>query len=290
MRRALSSGFCNLHDPERIKAITKSKEIQISKRKRIDEILTIVTDTCISNGWSYTIDNIDEKEFLSACLSVSKRVPPAYEEITALINIQLKKDKSFTFQIEKTSFHNYGIKALLDALSAAFENKNCIGPQNAKSNDTMYDDNLLLLSTVFKNFYQSTLQLLDRHDSRETLHINDEYDLQDYLFPILKLHYKDIRIEEFSPSRSGANSRIDFLLFNENIIIETKMTKKQLTDKLIGEQLIIDKDRYKAHPKCKKILCFVYDPNHYIKNPIGLETDLEEVSNSFEFRVFIYPK
>ena len=72
----------------------------------------------------------------------------------------------------------------------------------------------------------------NRHDKRAPLEIDDEYDVQDALHAILKLHFKDIREEEYTPSYAGSSSRVDFLLKEEQIVIEVKKLEKSwLTSK-----------------------------------------------------------
>ena len=71
---------------------------------------------------------------------------------------------------------------------------------------------------------------------------------------------------------------MDFLLKNEKVVVETKMTRSGLGDKQVGEQLIVDVARYKEHPDCKMLICFVYDPEAHIRNPRGLEADLDKLS------------
>ncbi|MCM2285658.1 MAG: hypothetical protein NDI81_12805 [Desulfobacula sp.] len=44
----------------------------------------------------------------------------------------------------------------------------------------------------------------------------------------------------------------------------------------------IDSQRYRVHPDCKKLLCFVYDPEGWISNPCGLENDLNKREDDFE--------
>jgi len=73
---------------------------------------------------------------------------------------------------------------------------------------------------------------------------------------------------------------MDFLLKNEQIVVETKMTRSGLGDKQVGEQLITDVARYKEHPDCKILFCFVYDPGAYVRNPRGLEADLNKLSTT----------
>nr|GFC70330.1 hypothetical protein [Tanacetum cinerariifolium] len=84
----------------------------------------------------------------------------------------------------------------------------------------------------------------------------------------------DVRAEEWTPSYAGGSSRVDFLLKKERIIIEIKKTRPTLKAKHIGEQLIVDSQRYRAHPDCGRLLCFVYDPEGWVANPAGLENDL----------------
>jgi hypothetical protein len=142
---------------------------------------------------------------------------------------------------------------------------------------------------IIDKFHSVARQLKHRHADRETLHITDEYDVQDLFHALLKLHFDDIRPEEYVPSYAGADSRVDFLLKNENIIIELKMTRRGLRAKDIGEQLIIDSLRYQLHPNCESLICFVYDPDGFVQNPRGLENDLSQTLNDIPISVFIRP-
>jgi hypothetical protein len=99
-----------------------------------------------------------------------------------------------------------------------------------------------------------------------------------------------VLLDHYTPSYAGAASRVDFLLKTEQIIIEIKKTRKGLAAKQIGEQLIIDSQRYKAHPDCKQLICFVYDPEGRIANPIGIERDLTKDIDGIPVSVLIYPK
>lgn len=49
----------------------------------------------------------------------------------------------------------------------------------------------------------------------------------------------------------------------------------------LGDQLIIDVDRYKVHPDCKRLICFVYDVEGRIGNPKGLMADLNNQHDGF---------
>lgn len=147
------------------------------------------------------------------------------------------------------------------------------------------------ITNIFLRFSTVSRQLRNRHDKRPTIEIEDEYDVQDLLHALLKLHFDDIRPEEWTPSYAGGSSRMDFLLKNEKIVIEVKKTRKGLEDKQVGEQLIIDIARYELHPDCKVLICFVYDPEGRIGNPSGLENDLNQrCTEKMNVMVIIEPK
>ncbi len=148
---------------------------------------------------------------------------------------------------------------------------------------------LALISSICDRFHLVARQLKGRHDNRQTLLVEDEYDVQDLLHALLTLHFDDIRPEEWTPSYAGGCSRMDFLLKQEQIVIEVKKTRKALGAKEVGEQLIIDIDKYKEHPDCKTLLCFVYDPEGWIANPRGIENDLNRDDGELPVKVLITP-
>ena len=101
--------------------------------------------------------------------------------------------------------------------------------------------------------------------------INDEYDVQYVLAALLETRFEDVRPEEWGPSYAGGSNRVDFLLKNESVLVETKMTRPGLTDRKLGEELIIDIAHYKQNQNCKALVCFVYDPQHLLDNPNAIE-------------------
>lgn len=147
-----------------------------------------------------------------------------------------------------------------------------------------------LLTKLFERFHIVARQLRRRHDGRPTMEINDEYDVQDLLHGLLRIDFDDVRPEEWTPSYAGASNRMDFLLKEDEIAIEVKMTRDGLKDKELGEQLIIDIAKYQSHPNCKCLYCFVYDPDGNVRNPRGLEKDLAELGKGFPVKVFIRPE
>jgi hypothetical protein len=45
-----------------------------------------------------------------------------------------------------------------------------------------------------------------------------------------------------------------------------------------------------ADPQCRRLVCFVYDPEGRIANPVGIENDLNSGDHGIEVRVSILPK
>jgi len=151
-------------------------------------------------------------------------------------------------------------------------------------------DALNQVALVCQRFHGVARQLRAGHDSRATLDIADEYDVQDLLHALLRLFFEDVRTEEWTPSYAGKASRMDFLLKRESIVLEAKKTRPGLGAKELGTQLIEDIARYKQHPDCKTLVCFAYDPDGRIANPRGIESDLSRTNDQMRVRVIIAPK
>lgn len=160
----------------------------------------------------------------------------------------------------------------------------------AADRDPAETDPLQLAEHLCSRFHLIARQCRSRHVDRPTLIVDDEYDVQDLLHSLLHIYFDDIRAEEWTPSYAGGSSRVDFLLKNEQVVIEVKKTRPKLKSRDVGDQLLIDVARYRSHPHCKRLLCFVYDPDGWIANPRGLENDLNSKTEDFEVKVIVVPK
>jgi hypothetical protein len=143
------------------------------------------------------------------------------------------------------------------------------------------------IELLCNRFRMVALQLEERHGRRSTLVISDEYDVQDLFHALLRVFFEDVRPEEWTPSYAGKSSRMDFLLPVEETVIEVKKTRESLRDAEVGSQLLEDIARYKVHQQCKRLICFVYDPENRLRNPRGLERDLSKVHDSLDVKVII---
>ncbi len=197
----------------------------------------------------------------------------------AFLKLFLEDDNEFIKGLQK-SHHGYyleastcvkiieNVKEYIDKDFIIFEQKNKVDIDS-------------ILDIIFSRFYKVSRQLRCRYDNRETIKIEDEYDVQDLLHALLLLYFDDVRAEEWTPSYAGKSARMDFLLKNEKLVIEVKKTRLGLADKELGDQLIIDVERYKAHPDCRRLICFVYDVEGRIGNPNGLMADLNNQHEGF---------
>lgn len=150
---------------------------------------------------------------------------------------------------------------------------------------------LARIEKLCRRFHRVASQLRNRHLNRPTIAIEDEYDVQDLIHALLKLEFDDIRAEEWTPSYAGSSARTDFLLKQEKVVMEIKKTRNGLGDKELGEQLIIDIEKYQSHPDCRSLLCFVYDPEGRIGNPQGIIKDLESRNTgSIDLKIIIEPQ
>lgn len=171
----------------------------------------------------------------------------------------------------------------IDTLISLLDDKIIVIDRKAQ---TSPDDTL---SLIFNRFHKVARQLRTRHANRETLRITDEYDVQDLLHALLLVHFDDVRPEEWTPSYAGSSVRMDFLLKDCQTVIEVKKTRPSMTAKELGEELIIDIEKYRVHPDCKTLYCFVYDPEGHLGNPTSIKNDLEASHLGF-VKVFIRPE
>jgi len=156
--------------------------------------------------------------------------------------------------------------------------------------DSVGNNPISVIEKIALRFHAVARQLRARHAGRATLDVSDEYDVQDLLHALLRVFFKDVRPEEWTPSYAGTSSRMDFLLRPEEIVIEVKMTREGLKQKELVDQLLVDIARYEEHPGCKSLVCFVYDPDGWIANPAAVVTDIEKGARKIAVRVFVQPE
>lgn len=148
-----------------------------------------------------------------------------------------------------------------------------------------------LLQIIIRGLPRAMHPLTHRRKGVTALAIESEYDIQDLLHSQLRPWIADIRPEEFTPSYAGSNTRMDFLLPTHSLVLETKRVRDRTHAGKVGDELIVDIEHYRRHPKCDRLWCVVYDRLHLIPNPSGLIADLEgprsTPDGSLQVRVFV---
>jgi len=140
------------------------------------------------------------------------------------------------------------------------------------------------------HFQAAVDHLRKRRTGRTALTMSDEYDVQYLLGAGLRLHFDDVRDEEWTPSYANGAARMDFLLKAERIVIETKMARPGLDSSTIRQELAVDILQYRVHPDCGSLVCFVYDPDRRIANRRALEHDLSETINGMHVVTLVRPR
>lgn len=165
----------------------------------------------------------------------------------------------------------------------------CLKSAQTSRGATSAPERVEALFRIGDRFHLVAKQLRVRRESRPTLDVNDEYDVQDLFHSLLRLAFDDVRPEEWTPSYAGGASRMDFLLPEIEAVVEIKRSRLGLGARELGEQLIVDIAKYKRHPSCRTLFCFVYDPDGRIANPRGIESDLNATQDDLTVRVLIAP-
>lgn len=155
------------------------------------------------------------------------------------------------------------------------------------ADETSPEDRIVALCRRFPLFVD---RLQNRQRGRDPFSVDDEYDVQDLLHAILRLHFDDVRPEEVTPSYAGNSSRVDFYLPRERIVVEAKMTRGNLGQKDIANQLVIDVARYAQMATVDTLICLVYDPERKCGNPRTLENDVEASVGRLKVRAIVCPQ
>ncbi|MCH7647395.1 MAG: hypothetical protein IIA83_02145 [Thaumarchaeota archaeon] len=224
------------------------------------------------------------------CKDVTKfqqKVIENFPDYMELLDFEIPTEKEVGEMSGTAREHH--IERVLHKIIDVFESID--GQEKKLSSDTnIIQDPKLLIENIISKFHEIHTQLQIRYNNRETITIKDEYDVQNLLNALLRLHFDDIRPEEPVPSYANSFTKADFFIPKHEIMIECKIKTSTHIDNKIKDELILDKEQYKKSPKCKLMYCLIYDPHGEIKNPRGFERSINEKSEDFECICFIVPK
>ena len=219
-------------------------------------------------------ENVDSSAFLGNILEEFMDAPPLDEEAKT---DWAKRRQTIVDVLEDNGFRYFqGGRVLPNG-----EEIDVTGVEKHSKPKTLRPESIdELLDVLVKGLPRAIFPLANRRKDSTSLTFNSEYDIQDLLHALLRPWVADVRPEEFTPSYAGSTTRMDFLLPEHSIVIEMKLVRDKGHGRKVGDELIIDIDHYRTHPKCESLWCIVYDPNKYIQNVGGLISDLEGQSHN----------
>ena len=150
-----------------------------------------------------------------------------------------------------------------------------------------------ILTEILEMFPISAAHLSNRMGKRHAYELEEEQDVCDLLYTIIKSVFPDARIEEYTPVHAGSSKRIDIVVPGISTVVEIKYVRNSRHAKSVADELIIDFESYHAHADCKTLVAYVWDPerdvidrSNFIKDLRGLRTKGE---SSFKVEVMIKP-
>jgi hypothetical protein len=271
------------------------EEARRSLQERIDKFLEIADDDPSREGLQKAIAREKQwREYNCDLLDTLFTTPKYADEYRdVVLPLQTVMDRYFdsnTFETVKSRLvasltNQIGkLRSILNRLELIEEE------EAAALQPVQPPDKAFWLVTLAERFHLVARQMLERHADRPGFEIKDEYDVQDLVHALLHIFFEDIRPEEPTPSHAGAGAKMDFLLPELEAVVETKMTRPSLKRRVLGDELLADIARYQKHPGCRTLYCIVYDPGTFIRNPRGLEADLNGQHGDLAVRVMIVPK
>lgn len=134
-------------------------------------------------------------------------------------------------------------------------------------------DTLATLESLLRRLPETIRQLRDRHDSRPTLRVDDEYDLEDLLRAILHLHFDDVRRETRTPSYA-TGVRTDFVVGPERIAVSAKIAIAARCEAELISAVHEDIRFYQQQAECGGLAVLIYDPEQQLREPRRMEVAL----------------
>ncbi|MCU1273122.1 MAG: hypothetical protein JWO48_553 [Bryobacterales bacterium] len=153
-----------------------------TQRGRLRALIDMVKLAATAKGWSAEIVAQDKKEYRYATVAVRRTMQASFEDVTGTFEITCDQRIKITYH--QTSFHGYGLSDLYDAVANEFWKLPWVTKKEVasegKSSDTS-TAHIGILESLLRRFHAVARQLKHRHESRGTLAITDEYDVQDLL-------------------------------------------------------------------------------------------------------------
>ncbi|UJP64888.1 PD-(D/E)XK nuclease domain-containing protein [Mongoliitalea daihaiensis] len=145
---------------------------------------------------------------------------------------------------------------------------------------------------ILNNFSNAIQKIItNRRKDHPNFEIEDEYDVQDILYVILKSVFPNLRDEDAIAKVGAKTTKIDLIIREEKILVEVKMIKaKESNETHFIEELKVDFESYHECKWLRKLFCFVYDPykkTRDISNFNDLKGDRIKGEHNFNVEVIV---
>lgn len=135
-------------------------------------------------------------------------------------------------------------------------------------------DKVAIILDMFDSISNNINFLLKRKHNRPPFKVENEYDVQDLLFVMVKSVFSDAILEEYTSKNAGSSKKIDIVVPSIKVVIEVKYIRNKSHAKSIADEIKIDIESYYVHPYCETLCILIYDPNKNILDPKVIMNDL----------------
>ena len=202
------------------------------------------------------------------------RLPRAPEAVAAMLRADMRERSD---DLES-------LIARLDLYPEPAEARNVVALDQPASNGVLAE-----VLHLCERFHVVARQLRRRYADRATLHVRDEYDVQDLMYGLLRLHFDDIRQEELKKCDAAKPARLSFVVPSSGLVVQTRMARPGAGAGALEAELSDDIAHCQRRPEYRTLVCYAYDPDGEIVNPRGIERDLEDRVVPPLVRVLIRP-
>lgn len=191
---------------------------------RVDEVRQLVTDVCVSlapirltQGLEREAEMLDVLESVDFTPGAPFSIPGAMSRDSTAIaqGMRIAPHQAVRQRVRVAARALAAADTALqdaDRLARRAVAQLRAGLASADNEVTRRASPATMVASILRRFDDAARALRGRKRGRADFEVNDEYDVQDLVHAVLRLHFDDVRPEEWSPSYLGASTRIDFLL------------------------------------------------------------------------------
>lgn len=155
-------------------------------------------------------------------------------------------------------------------------------------------DPLQDIEQILESFTTCVGRLIDRGHGRQAFEVENEYDVQDLLYVMIKPLFPGLECEEHTLKYAGSEKRVDFVIKEIGVVIEAKYIRDKRQSKTIFEEMKIDIESYHAHVHCNTLIFFIYNPMLVIQDVKKKTQELSGTRNikgkEMQIRVIVNPR